>query len=924
MAKAATATERLRSEVAALRAQVARLENAAVERERAEQLLEARATRLRTILEVEPECVKVIAADGTILEMNPAGLAILEADSLEQVIGQSVYLVIAPPHQAAFRTLLKQVLNGQPGVLEFECIGLKGSRYWLETHAVLLQHTETDRLVLSITRDITARKRAEAERDALLVREQRTRAVAEAAHQRFATLVQELDAIVWEGDPSTLQFTFVSARAESLLGYPVERWLTEPDFWATLLHPDDRARIIDECRASIAAGTEHPLEYRVVAAGGQIVWLRDIVRVVRDAAGRPQQFGGLMVDITERKLAEQTLRDREERWEAHFQGIPMPTYSWQKVDEDFILRACNAAAREITEGRVDDLIGKTARELYPDIPQLLDDFFDCYASQTTVRRALPYRLRTTGETREFLVCCVYVPPDLIMVHTDDITLRKQAAEALRVSEARYRRIVETAQEGIWTTDVQGATTYANGKMAEMLGYTLDELLGVPMVAFIDPQWRQMAEANMEGRHPGVAGQYECKMRRKDSALLWVSLSTNPLYDEAGRYIGALAMVMDISARKEAEAQLQIFMRTEKLRAIGQMAAGVAHDLNQYLALIAGHGELALQNLDSQALDLVSVRDALRTVVRSAMDGADTVKRLLAFARPPQAGPTQRIDVGDLLQQVATFTAPQWRDATQAQGRSIGVQVLASKDLLIEGRPESLREAVANLVLNAVDALPQGGTICLRARRRRGRIEVEVRDSGIGMSPEVRARVFEPFFSTKGEGGTGLGLALVFGIVDQHAGRITVDSAPGQGSAFRISFPAASAGTREIEAATPVEKMFPRRILAVDDDPQVGHMVAAMLAPAGHTVVLATSAKEALERLAAEPFDLIISDVGMPGMNGWELAEQVHSQQPGLAVVLATGWGAAIDPEDARAHGIRAVLAKPYRMADLLRVAATSF
>jgi CheY-like chemotaxis protein len=119
-------------------------------------------------------------------------------------------------------------------------------------------------------------------------------------------------------------------------------------------------------------------------------------------------------------------------------------------------------------------------------------------------------------------------------------------------------------------------------------------------------------------------------------------------------------------------------------------------------------------------------------------------------------------------------------------------------------------------------------------------------------------------------------------------------------------------------------MFPRRILAVDDDPQVGHMVAAMLAPAGHTVVLATSAKEALERLAAEPFDLIISDVGMPGMNGWELAEQVHSQQPGLAVVLATGWGAAIDPEDARAHGIRAVLAKPYRMADLLRVAATSF
>jgi CheY-like chemotaxis protein len=355
-----------------------------------------------------------------------------------------------------------------------------------------------------------------------------------------------------------------------------------------------------------------------------------------------------------------------------------------------------------------------------------------------------------------------------------------------------------------------------------------------------------------------------------------------------------------------------------------MASGVAHDLNQYLGLVAGHAELALYELDDSGPAQAGLRDSLRIVVKAAMDGAETVKRLQTFARPRQEGPADRLDVGELLREVAKLTAPRWRDAAQAQARPISLHVETDGELFILGWPESLREALTNLVFNAVDALPHGGTVRLAGRRRGTRIEVEVADSGIGMSPEVRARIFEPFFTTTGDRGTGLGLAMVFGIVERHGGEISVDSAPGRGTTFRLLLPATDAGQPIERAPQPIEQVPGLRILAVDDEPSLGQMIARMLTPEGHAVVVATSGEEAMERLATMPFDLVISDVGMgEGMNGWELADRVRAAHPELRFLLATGWGAEIDPEEARASGVAGVIAKPYRVADLRRLIATT-
>ena len=190
------------------------------------------------------------------------------------------------------------------------------------------------------------------------------------------------------------------------------------------------------------------------------------------------------------------------------------------------------------------------------------------------------------------------------------------------------------------------------------------------------------------------------------------------------------------------------------------------------------------------------------------------------------------------------------------------------------------------------------------------------------APETRDRIFEPFFTTKGEHGLGLGLSMVFGVVGRQRGNVDVDSAPGQGTTFRLSFPAAAG---EVENAETLEGLAPARslrILAVDDEPDIANMVSLMLQPFGHQLSVANSGEEALEKLGQEPFDLVISDVGMGArMNGWELAERVRASFPGVRLVLATGWGAEIDQEDAAARGIDAVVSKPFRIADLQRVVA---
>jgi CheY-like chemotaxis protein len=383
------------------------------------------------------------------------------------------------------------------------------------------------------------------------------------------------------------------------------------------------------------------------------------------------------------------------------------------------------------------------------------------------------------------------------------------------------------------------------------------------------------------------------------------------------------VVMDVTERKLSTERAEVLARAERMRALGQMASGIAHDLNQSLALISGYSEVARQELESDEPDLAQLRDMFAVAVQATQDAAQAVKSLLDFARMQQIGKTERLDVSSLLREVARLTAPRWRDHPQAEGRSVSLRVEAAPGLFVEGSAAALREALTNLVFNAVDALPNGGGITLAAREVGEQVAIEVQDTGVGMPPNVQAHALEAFFTTKGARGTGLGLAQVSTIMQQHGGTVLIDSAPGRGTTVRLLFPlAATAALAADPGDERRDEVRSVRILVVDDEVRLTSLVARVLSEAGHAVTTAASGEDAVVALQSQAFDLVISDLGLgEGMNGWDLAKQVAERWAGTRFVLATGWGASIDPDEARERFVDAVVAKPYRIAELRQLAA---
>ncbi|HLZ27827.1 MAG TPA: ATP-binding protein [Chloroflexota bacterium] len=383
---------------------------------------------------------------------------------------------------------------------------------------------------------------------------------------------------------------------------------------------------------------------------------------------------------------------------------------------------------------------------------------------------------------------------------------------------------------------------------------------------------------------------------------------------------------NIVARNGSAAGEHSLGHGERLRALGERASGIAHDLNQSLALITGYSEIAYQELNQPVPDITRVREMVEITARAALEGGEALRGLLSFVSTQQVTPeAERMDAGAVLQEAARLTAPRWRDASQAEGHPIELEVDVEPGCALNGSPAALREAITNLIFNAVDALPGGGTIRLTACVEGDQVVIEVRDSGTGISRDVQSRVFDPFFTTKGEHGTGLGLSQVTAIVKRHGGTIELRSTPRHGTTFRLKFPRAAAfarrSTDRVVQAAPAAPARRIRILVVEDERQLARMASLVLTQHGHDVVVSPSGEDALDQLEQTRFELIVSDLGLgSGKNGWDLAHVVRTRWPETHFVLVTGWGAAINLKDAQSRGVHEVINKPYRIADLRQVA----
>jgi signal transduction histidine kinase/ActR/RegA family two-component response regulator len=388
-------------------------------------------------------------------------------------------------------------------------------------------------------------------------------------------------------------------------------------------------------------------------------------------------------------------------------------------------------------------------------------------------------------------------------------------------------------------------------------------------------------------------------------LAALALASARLYEDRTRAYGELAAAQD---------QL---VRTEKLRALGEMASGVAHDFNNLLASVLGRAQLLLRRVQEPQL-----RQWLQVIERAALDGAQTVRRLQEFTRIRRDQPLVPLDINQVVRDALEITQARWKEEPTSRGIALEVRTRLADVPAVVGDAAELREAMTNLILNAVDAMPEGGALTLSTALVDGRIEITVADTGLGMPPDVRDKIFDPFFTTKGPQGTGLGLSMTYGIVSRHGGSIAVESEPGQGSTFRLSLPRGSdvqpaPAERRIE--TPAVRSL--RCLVVDDEPPVRAVIGDILEAAGHAVVTLGDGGEAIARFQAERFDLVVTDLAMPKVSGWQVARAVKQVAPQVPVFLVTGFGVELSAEERRVHGVDLVLVKPLEIQQILDAVA---
>lgn len=375
------------------------------------------------------------------------------------------------------------------------------------------------------------------------------------------------------------------------------------------------------------------------------------------------------------------------------------------------------------------------------------------------------------------------------------------------------------------------------------------------------------------------------------------------------------------------------VQQERLRALGQMASGIAHDINNALSPILAFSELILAKVEN--LDGLS-RKNLNHIRTSAEDIAQIVARMSEFYRRREDNEQLKaVDVNRAVQQVVDLTSPRWRDIPQGQGIVVQVQTEFEEGLpTLYANESEIREALTNILLNAVDALPQGGTIRITTRgvrmgpeseddKKPDRIMLEVRDNGMGMDEKTRQRCLEPFFSTKrSRGGAGLGLAMVYGTVERHDGSIQIESEPGKGTTIRLIFPIRQAPvTSAAESAGEAKESKPLRILCIDDEPLLRELLKELLEYSRHLVETADGGQSGLDRFEAaraqgKPFDVVITDLGMPYIDGRQVAERIKGNSPNTPVILLTGWGAMLDEKEGVITHVNAVLSKPPRVTEL--------
>jgi PAS domain S-box-containing protein len=637
----------------------------------------------------------------------------------------------------------------------------------------------------------------------------------------------------------------------------------------------------------------------------------------------------LSLHLNALRQKEEELRKKESHLRTIFESTTDGIIS---LDENRIIRDCNWAYLRTFGYQKDELIGRTAEIVHPSHESFVEFGETAYP---VVREVGYWRgewelCKKDGSMLpvEIVVSSLINQEDVLEGYVSvvrDSSERKRAEEELRANEQRMQAILEASADPVVVYDHEGIATYINPGFSRVFGWQPEEILG-ERIPFVPDDQKKVTQKNIKALFKeGVPKTFETKRFKKDGRILDVLVSAAGIPDETGRVTGMVVNLTDLTHTKQLESQLS---QARKMEAVGTLAGGIAHDFNNILAAITGYSELALY----QTKEDEPTRADINQILKAAERAKELVQQILAFSRKAASQP-KPLNLNKVVSEALMIlerTIP----------KMVSVELNLSPDLhLINGDPNQIEQVLLNLASNASDAMPEGGSLIIKsenmwldeehAESHLGAqpgdyVVLTISDTGLGMDRETLEHVFEPFYTTKDIGkGTGLGLASVYGIVQSHGGYITCYSEPEVGTTFKIYLPSLLSDDETLEPhrdEPDFDLHGSEKVMLVDDERSLRDIGKNVLQIYGYQVVTASSGEEALDvfQNQGDGIDLIVMDLGMPGMGGHKALKHILSMDPQAKVIIASGYSADSLVTETIESGAAGYIAKPFRKKDLLK------
>lgn len=865
----------------------------------------------RVVFETAGTAIIVIDEDTTILLAN-SHFEKLSGYSKEELEGRMSWTAFIAAEDVGRMKEYHEARRKDPGSApqqyEFVFVDRSGGKRDILLNVSLIPGT--GRSVASCM-DITERKEAER--------------FLKKSEQNYRNILESIQEAYYEVDLEG-NFTFFNARAWQELGYPEGRLLGMN--FRQYIHPDDVDKVFEVYHKVFVTGRpEGQVTFTVITHEGKAMPVETSVSLRKDETGRVVGFKGVVRDVSVRAAYEAALRESEERYRLLAEN-----------SSDVIWTLSLEGVFTYASPSVKTLAGYEPREI---IGKRMEDFLTLESS-SRMRRVLTYELGRSpdvrgmsgtfemqimtkdGALKDIEVTTSWILDDEsrpvgLQGSARDITMRKKAEEELKRSEERFRDLAELLPETVYEADLSGRITFVNKAGLEQFGYTEEDVRGgLTVEDIVHPSDKgRLRENFLQVKAGRMTGLNEYTVVRKDGTTFSGLARSSPVTRD-GRVTGFRGVLVDITEKKNLEARL---MHAQRMEAIGTLAGGVAHDFNNLLMGILGNVSLLLAGVEEGN----PAYERLKSMEEYVRRGSELTKQLLGFARGGKYE-VKTTDMAGFVQRSAEMFGRTKKD--------IRMHVKAVEGLHpVEVDRGQMDQVFLNLFVNAWQAMPEGGDIFISLENsvlgedevaphglRPGRyVKITVTDTGVGMPPEILSRVFEPFFTTKERGrGTGLGLASVYGIVKNHGGFILVDSEKDVGTSFTIYLPASDKTPEKEEKKDEGVEKGSGTVLLVDDEDMILSVGRGMLERLGYTVIAAQGGREGVRLFGenAGKIDLVILDMVMPEFSGRETFEAMRRQDPGVKVLLSSGYSLDGQARQLMDSGCNGFIQKPFTMAEL--------